>query len=77
MKLPLKLRHRFLLIERELFLFGGLAQSGELIFKPTIESFKKNLLHVYRKEIKIIPSQLKENDAAILGAASLIWKEIK
>ena len=60
-----------------IFLFGGLAQSGELIFSPTKENFKKNLLHVYRKEIKILPSQLKENDAAILGAASLIWKEIK
>ena len=60
-----------------IFLFGGLAQSGDLIFKPTIENFKKNLLHVYRKEIKILPSQLKENDAAILGAASLIWKEIR
>jgi glucokinase len=60
-----------------IFLFGGLAQSGELIFKPTVESFKKNLLHVYRKEIRILPSQLKENDAAILGAASLIWKEEK
>jgi glucokinase len=60
-----------------IFLFGGLAQSGDLIFKPTIESFKKNLLHVYRKEIKILPSLLKENDAAILGAASLIWNEEK
>jgi glucokinase len=58
-----------------IFLFGGLAQSGELIFKPTIESFKRNLLHVYRKEIRILPSGLRENDAAILGAASLIWKE--
>jgi glucokinase len=58
-----------------IFLFGGLAQSGELIFKPTTENFKKNLLNIYRNEIKILPSQLKEDDAAILGAASLIWKE--
>ena len=57
-----------------IFLFGGLAQSGELIFKPTMESFKKNLLNIYRKDIKILPSLLKENDAAILGASSLIWK---
>ena len=60
-----------------IFLFGGLALSGNLIFEPTIESFKKNLLNIYRNEIKILPSQLKENDAAILGAASLIWKENK
>lgn len=59
------------------FLFGGLAQSGDFIFKPTIESFKKNLLYVYRKEIKILPSKLQENNVAILGSASLIWKELK
>ena len=56
-----------------IFLFGGLALSGELIFKPTIESFEKNLLNIFKKKIKILPSLLKENDAALLGAASLIY----
>jgi glucokinase len=60
-----------------IFLFGGLAQAGNFIFTPTIESFEKNLLHIYKNKIKILPSQLKENEAAILGAASLIWKGIK
>ena len=60
-----------------IFLFGGLALAGDFIFKPTIESFEKNLLHIYKNKIKIIPSKLKENEAAILGAASLVWKEIK
>lgn len=59
-----------------IFLFGGLANAGNLIFKPTIQSFEKNLLNIYKDKIKILPSQLKENDAAILGAASLIWKEL-
>ncbi|MDP1746578.1 MAG: ROK family protein [Bacteroidota bacterium] len=59
-----------------IFLFGGLALAGDLIFKPTIESFEKNLLNIYKNKIKILPSQLSENDAAILGAASLVWKEI-
>jgi len=58
-----------------IFLFGGLANAGDLIFKPTKESFEKNLLNIYKNKIKILPSQLKENDAALLGAASLIWKE--
>jgi len=60
-----------------IFLFGGLAQSGDFIFKPTKESMERNLLNIYKNKIKLLPSQLKENDAAILGAASLIWKEIK
>ncbi len=59
-----------------IFLFGGLAQSGELLFNPTIISFEKNLLNIYRNKIKILPSLLPENDAAILGAASLIWNEL-
>lgn len=59
-----------------IFLFGGLALAGDFIFKPTIESFEKNLLNIYKNKIKILPSQLSENDAAILGAASLVWKEI-
>lgn len=60
-----------------IFLFGGLALAGNFIFKPTIESFEKNLLEIYKNKIKILPSKLKENDAAILGAASLVWKEIR
>lgn len=57
-----------------IFLFGGLALSGDFIFKPTIESFERNLLPIYKNKIKVLPSLLPENDAAILGAASLIWK---
>ena len=59
-----------------IFLFGGLAQAGELLFNPTILSFEKNLLNIYRDKIKILPSSLPENDAPLLGAASLIWNEL-
>ncbi|MEO6166675.1 MAG: ROK family protein [Chitinophagales bacterium] len=59
-----------------IFLFGGLAQAGELIFKPTRESFEKNLLNVYKGKVKILASSLNDGDAAILGAASLIWNEL-
>jgi glucokinase len=59
-----------------IFLFGGLAQAGELLFNPTILSFETNLLNIYRDKIKILPSSLPENDAPILGAASLIWNEL-
>lgn len=59
-----------------IFLFGGLAEAGELLFNPTRISFEKNLLNNYKGKVKIQPSLLPQNDAAILGAASLIWNEI-
>jgi glucokinase len=61
----------------KIFLFGGLAQAGDLIFKPTIKSFENYLLPIYQNKIPIVPSGLKESEAAILGSASLIWHELK
>jgi len=60
-----------------IFLFGGLAQSGDLIFNPTKKSFEENLLKIYKGKTKILPSSLNEGDAAILGSASLIWHDLK
>ena len=58
-----------------IFLFGGLIRAGEILFKPTRESFEKNLLNNYKGHIHIHPSALHESDAAVLGAASIIWNE--
>ncbi|MES2627842.1 MAG: ROK family protein [Bacteroidota bacterium] len=58
-----------------IFLFGGLAQAGHFIFEPTIESFEHNLLNIYKGKVKVLPSKLKESDAALLGAASLAWQQ--
>ncbi len=55
-------------------LFGGLARSGDLLLKPIEESMNANLLHLWKNKIKIIFSQLKESDAAILGASALAWE---
>lgn len=54
-------------------LFGGLAQSKDLIVKPTQEYMESYLLDIYRDKVKIVPSQLKGSHAAILGASSLVW----
>ncbi len=59
-----------------IFLFGGPVKAGDLLLNPTRKSFEENLLNIYKGKIKVLPSQLDENDAAILGAASLIWKEL-
>jgi len=59
-----------------IFLFGGLTNAGDILFKPTIESFENNLLKVYKNKIKILPSGLQETNAAVLGASALAWKEL-
>lgn len=60
-----------------IFLFGGPTAAGEYIFKPTRESMEEFLLPIFRNKIKILPSQLKSGDAAIVGASALVYKELK
>ncbi|MBU3676583.1 MAG: ROK family protein [Chitinophagaceae bacterium] len=58
-------------------LFGGLAQAGQFIFEPTQQAMEANLLAIYRNKIKLLPSELRESDAAILGTAALVWHHEK
>lgn len=53
-----------------IILFGGLAESGELLFDPLLKSFKKNVMSVFA-DTKILKSNLSGSDAAILGAAAV------
>ena len=59
-----------------IILFGGMTKAGDLILKPTQEHMEKNLLPIFQNKVKLIFSELKEADAAILGASALVW-EIK
>jgi len=59
-----------------IFLFGGLAKAGDILFKPTIKSFEEHLLPIYRNKIKILPSGLQNKNIAVMGASALIWKEL-
>jgi glucokinase len=57
-----------------IILFGGMSKAGDLILKPTREHMEKNLLPIFQNKVKIIFSELKEADAAILGASALVWE---
>lgn len=57
-----------------IILFGGVIKAGELILKPTREHMEKNLLPIFQNKVKLIFSELKEADAAILGASALVWE---
>jgi glucokinase len=56
-----------------IILFGGLTKAGDLIMKPTRAAMEGNLIQIFRNKIRIMFSELKEADAAILGASALVW----
>ena len=55
-------------------LFGGLTKAGDYIMKPILEHMEKNLLGIWKGKIKVLFSDLKEADAAVLGASALAWE---
>lgn len=57
-----------------IILFGGLSKAGDLIMNPIRESMEANLLPIFKNKIKLMFSELKESDAAVLGASALGWE---
>ena len=55
-------------------LFGGLARSKEFLTEPIEKAMNENVLPLWRGKVKLVYSQLKESDAAILGASALAWE---
>ena len=60
-----------------IFLFGGLALAKELIFEPAKKHMEENLLYIYRDKVKLLPSELSTQNAAVLGASSLVWSTLE
>ena len=57
-----------------IILFGGLAKSGDYIMKPVQKAMEENVLKIYEGKTKLLLSQLKDADAAVLGASALGWE---
>ncbi len=57
-----------------IILFGGLAKSGELLLRPLRESMEKNMYPAFKGKVQILLSELKDADAAVLGASALGWE---
>jgi len=55
-------------------LFGGLARAKEYLLPPVRKAMDENLLKIWKGKVKIVFSELKESDAAILGASALVWE---
>lgn len=56
-----------------IFLFGGLANAGDLLLAPTQRHLEAHLLPIYRNTVALLPSQLNGKNVAILGASALAW----
>ncbi|WP_437371068.1 ROK family protein [Maribacter litoralis] len=57
------------------FLMGGLVNSGKWILEPLEKYFEEHLLEVYKGKVKLLQSGMSGKNAAISGAAALIWEE--
>ncbi len=57
-----------------IILFGGLTRAGDIILNPIVNAMEENLMKLWKGKIKVIFSELKEGDAAILGASALGWE---
>jgi glucokinase len=60
-----------------IFLFGGLAKSGSLLFEPTQRYMDENMLFLYKDKVKLLPSAINDAGAALLGGSALVWAEIE
>jgi len=55
-------------------LFGGLTKAGHWIMDPVVKSLNENVMPIWKNKVKVMFSDLKEADAAVLGASALAWE---
>ena len=57
-----------------IILFGGFSKSGDLLMNPIREAMTRNTLTCFKGKTRLLLSELKESDAAVLGASALGWE---
>lgn len=60
-----------------IFLFGGLVNAGDHLLKPAKHHMEENMMRNFKGKVKLLVSGLQNKNAAVMGAASLIWKKIE
>jgi glucokinase len=58
-------------------LFGGIAQNGAPFAEKVKLYMEEQMLNIYKNKVEIRISSLHDKNAAVLGAASLVWNERK
>ncbi|MBC7124800.1 MAG: ROK family protein [Bacteroidales bacterium] len=59
-----------------IFFFGGLANAGEMLMDPVRRYIEEYMFPVFKGKVKLLLSGLQNKNAAVLGAAALIWEEL-
>ena len=55
--------------------FGGLTKAGDLLMKPIVKTYEETVFDNYKGTARFLFSQLKDAEAALLGAAALAWTD--
>lgn len=59
-----------------IFFFGGLANAGELLMDPVRRYMEAYMFPIFKGKVRLLVSGLQDKNAAVLGAAALIWEEL-
>ena len=57
-----------------IILFGGMTKCGHYILDPIVKTMNEEVFHSWTNKVKVMFSDLKEADAAVLGASALAWE---
>lgn len=57
-----------------IILFGGMTKCGHYILDPIMKAMNEDLMPIWKDKVKVLFSDLKEADAAVLGASALAWE---
>lgn len=58
-------------------LAGGVSAAGQLLIDPMRKQMERELLEFHKNKVRILNTSLATNEAALLGAASLVWDQKK
>lgn len=57
-----------------IILFGGVSKAGRLLYDPAVKAMNETVCPLWKDKVQLLFSELKDSDAAILGASAIAWE---
>ena len=57
-----------------IILFGGVAKARRLLYEPAVKAMNETVCPLWKDKVQLLFSELKDSDAAILGASAIAWE---